>query len=139
MSDAKDTIQGYLQSISPNAVLQQSPGSNPPMWAAGLNHAGINMGLFLAGNSVHLIAGFGYVPRANVAPLYRQMLEFNLNSTGVFFAVKGDDNQLAIVCSRSAEGLDLQEFTWMLNQMAATFFQMAVPIAQKFQVSQTPT
>jgi hypothetical protein len=79
----------------------------------------------------------GYVPKANVAPLYRRLLALNTIFVGVYFCIF-DNNTIVLRTSRNLEGLDLFEFKLLLDGLCSNYFQHVMSVVQTFQVPSQP-
>lgn len=81
----------------------------------------------------------GYVPKTNVAPLYRRLLTLNALFIGVYFCIFDNKNTIVLRTSRNLEGLDLTEFKLLLDGLCSNYFQHVMNMAQTFQIPSQPT
>lgn len=137
-------INGYLKSLGYDQVLHEEPWSSSGSKAVVLGSAGLTftVSLFdLQGQELLVVQiNFGYLPKSNVSPLMRRMLELNTTIAGGFsLAINSADGTVMFVNSRYADGLDLNEFRKLLELVVSGYYTFCAPLAQEFQVSATPT
>jgi len=80
----------------------------------------------------------GYLPKANVAPVMRHLLEQNGTFIGLYYCVL-NDNAICLRCSRRIEGLDALELKLLLDGLCSTYWQNAQKLLETFQLPLTPT
>lgn len=138
MSNPEATINQYLKTMG--VVITQPfadlPGTNPVARFTLITHLNIITVIILDDLMIHLTITVGYLPKQNIAPLFRRLLNLNDTMSGPFFSV-GDD-VLSLQIRRQQESLDLTEFKWMLDQMGGMYQQNAVGLIQEFQLPQQP-
>jgi hypothetical protein len=141
MSPSLDKINKYLQSLG--FLEQMDSGGTWAPGSAGVNllHSGVSIMVhywYEAGILVMDI-GIAYMPRTNVAPFMRRLLELNGGmSAGFFFGVDAAD-LVMFRGMRYGEGLDLSEFKQMLDGGAQTYYTFAPALIQEFQLPLQPT
>jgi hypothetical protein len=134
----EDTINQYLNAIGIVIIrpFADLPETNPVVRFAVITHLNIITTIILDDQMVHLTNTVGYLPKQNIAPLFRRLLNLNSTMSGPFFSV-GDD-VLSLQIRRQQEGLDLIEFKWMLDQTGTMYWQFAAGLVQEFQIPQQP-
>jgi hypothetical protein len=115
----------------PSQLVELSPG-----WShARLNHAGLAIELYLDQDQwIAIEIPIGYLPKANVAPLFRRLLVLSTVMGGVFFCIGDNDNIVRLKITRGIDGLEVIELRWMLDQLSSRYFQYAPTLVQEFQL-----
>lgn len=141
MSIAKDKIDGFLKNMGFAAELALASGEGSSLWQVpgGVTHNGVLMTVALDAQTQSLFVqvGFGFVPKANIAPLLRRLLALNVTLIEGTFCLNEATNMLVLQLSRRAEHLEFADFKAILDGMAAKHFQVTVPLVQEFQIPQT--
>lgn len=137
MPSHEDKVNEFLSSMGFGVRLAERPPNPPYLTVASVNHMGLllevwkDRELFLS-----VSVGFGFVPKAAVAPLFRRMLELQSMMAGPFFALHPGQNVLFFQVTRSLDGLELIEFKTILDTVASCYWQHVLPLIQQFQIPQ---
>lgn len=137
MSNPEDTVNQFLKSMGFSVQLTPLEGF-PSVKFAVISHMGLNMVIFLDGPFIYPVVNLGYIPKANVAPLFRRMLTLNGQMGGPCFFVR-DDNSIALQVARQVEGIDLVEFRLMMDSLGTNYWQHAQHLIQEFQIPAQPS
>jgi hypothetical protein len=141
VSSAKDKIDGFLKNMGFTAALAPTSMGGATLWQVpgGVTHNAIPMAVALEGQTGTLFVqvAFGFVPKANVAPLFRRLLALNLTLIEGAFCLNEVTNALVVQVSRRAEHLEFADFKAILDGLAAKHYQIAAPLVHEFQIPQT--
>lgn len=139
MANQVENISQYLKSLGLNSLLEDVPGVNDFKRVV-INYVGVNMtvDLHLAGiPSLNMYLFFAYIPKINIAPVFRKLLNLN-NLLFAKLFIDENINAIGMKFQRPLEGLDFVEFKWMLDSLGAAFHQHAIPLVNEFQLPQQP-
>jgi hypothetical protein len=137
MPNPEENINQYLKSMGFSTSLAPAEGM-PNVRFAVVSHMGVNMAIVLDGPFVYPTVNLGYVPKMNVAPLLRRMLNLNAVMGGPQFFVREDDS-IGMQVARQVEGLDFVEFKSMLDSLGAAYWQNGAGLVQQFQIPAQPS
>ena len=140
MPSNEEKINEFLKSVGSQAQLAQTAGMALPNMQAIVAHMGVNFGVILDQNTFIICqSGIAYLPRANIAPLYRRLLALNLVMGGPYFGLVEQTNVISLQITRNVEGLDFVEFKWMLDQWAGIYWRYVPTLIQEFQLPLQPS
>lgn len=107
--------------------------------ASTVSHVGLNVSLQIHFENL-LVAQLiiGYLPKVNVAPVLRHLLEQNSALIGLYYCVL-NDKSICLRFSRRMEGLDALELKLLLDGLCSTYWQSAQKLPETFQLPLTPT
>lgn len=134
----EETVNQYLQKMNITIAKPFSdvPGTNPVHRFTLIKHLNLNIGIAIISDQyIYPFASLGYVPKQNIAPLLRRLLNLNSKMGGPYFYID-DAGGIQLSIMRKQEGLDYSEFKWMLDQLGGMFWQFAAGIIQEFQLPQ---
>lgn len=139
MDAIEDTINQYLKTlgVTINQPFNDVQGSNPVIRLTQINYMNIKMGIVVYGQIISPIILLGWLPKQNIAPLYRRLLNLNGVMGGSFFYIDVTGG-ITLALMRSPEGLDVSEFKWMLDQLGGMYWQHAATLVQEFQILLQP-
>ncbi len=102
---------------------------------ARVDHMGITLGVALIKDEVLVVeTGFAYVPRQNVAPLFRRLLAHNRSMTVVKFALREQDGSLSLKADRPIAGLDASELKAILDHVGTYYWRHIPGLVEEFQL-----
>ena len=144
MSSPEQTINEYLKRMELSLVAQWAT-SQTPQGSTMFSGQVIHMGLLLYINVdvgvqeyFAVSVPIGYVPKTNVAPLFRTLLVQSTGMSGAFFCLLEPTNLLAYRTARTLKGMDFVEFKHLVDLMAQLWWAVANPIVQQFQIPAQP-
>lgn len=143
MSDTQQNIEQYLSKMGLNLTVPWESAVNPQgttMISSQVTYMGLIVWLHLsvaANTHLALTVPMGYVPRTNVAPLYRALLVQSTSMAGAYFCIF-EPNVLAYRTARDVSGMDADEFRKILDNMVQVWMNVATPIIHQFQVPAQP-
>jgi hypothetical protein len=109
-------------------------------------HMGVSLGLIIELGTnpqpyeiLQINFSIGYIPKSNIAPLFRTLLARSAGMSGAFFYLNETTNLIGYKVQRYLSGIDFEEFKQMMDLMASLYWPVVNPIIQQFQISQQPT
>jgi hypothetical protein len=139
MATFEERINEFLKSMGfPSVGLTSNPPDPPQLKTVTVNHMGCPVHIsddneyFLV-----MIIAFAYLPRVNVAPFFRRLLELQGLMGGPCFTFQ-PDGLLKLQMCRQLEGLDFVEFKVMLDHLVGTYYQRVMPLVNEFQLPTQP-
>ncbi len=134
MSDNREKLAELLNLAAIDANLV--PGGTPDSHLTVVTVRGVKIVVLLIENTVHLVVNWGYLPKDNLAPLFRRFLatNYNLNNGGICLNDQG--RQLAWKNSHPMSGLTAEELSAMLDMAAVTYYQILTPLVTEFGIPQ---
>ena len=138
MSSNEVKIVEFLRTMGYTVQLLADTGTADLKYAD-IVHMGVNIRI-LKDREIFVAAqaGLGFVPKQNVAPFFRRLLELHSVMGGPYFAI-GSNNWLNFNMCRQLDGLELVEFRVMLDTLATNYWQRVAGLIQEFQVPQQPS
>jgi hypothetical protein len=141
MSPNEEKLSNFLKSLGYSAQLDEAPPPNPPgLKTVFAQHMGVNVSIWLDRDLILIITiVFGFLPKANTAPLMRRCLALNAKLIGVCIALaEGANPSLQLNGCRFMEGLDFVEFKALLDHSAMVYWQHVTPLINEFQIPMQP-
>jgi len=135
MSVHKDKFEQVLKTVVPTAIVVTGPDG---IERADFNYNGVLMTLVLVGDYLVNIATMGYLPKANLAPLYRALLVENHVFLGAWFCISDPLNAVRITNNCAMAELNTARLTNMLAFLAGVWYQKGMQITTGFQLTATP-
>lgn len=112
-----------------------SPWSNDVV-ASTVSNVGLQVSLQI--HFDNLLIGqlvIAFLPKANVAPILRHLLEENAKLIGLYYCVLTESNNaICLRFSRRMEGLDALELKLLLDNLCSTYWQTAQKLPETFQL-----
>jgi hypothetical protein len=139
MSRFKANMVQAMRGLGVNVDPNVPPGTtNFCQWV--VTHNGVpDINVMLDNDWVILSTPCKYLPKTNLAPLYRQMLLLNNRMLGSHLAIQDNDNMILLKSTCLATYCDTQRLLELLNLHTACYYQLVVPMQQQFPPSQMPT
>jgi hypothetical protein len=149
MYSAEQKINEYLETMGLSLSEQwqdlPSPAPGVSMKSGNVIHMGVTLQLIVEVGTnpppyefLSIACGVSFVPRTNVAPLFRTLLSRSASMGGAFFYLDEGSNSIWYKSARYLPGLDLAEFKQMMDHMATLYWPIVNPIIQQFQLPMEP-
>jgi hypothetical protein len=139
MATFEERINEFLRSMGfASAVLASAPADPPQLKTVAVNHMGCTV--YISDDNEYfllMMIAFAYLPKVNVAPFFRRLLELQGVLGGPCFTFQPDGLLKLQVC-RPLEGLDFVEFKVMLDHLVGTYYQRVMPLVNEFQLPTQP-
>jgi hypothetical protein len=140
MSENESNLIGYLKMMGIEAEFQHLPTTDGGTLKSTIfNH--MNQQLTLNLSNEDRFAAFkirvGYLPKANIAPLFRQILVQNNSNVGIWFSVNEHDNSVELVSIFDAD-IGFESFSRLLSRFNEYIVGQCIPILNTFQLPATP-
>jgi hypothetical protein len=142
---SEQTINEYLQKMGSSPVAQWTTSQNPQgttVFSGEAIHMGVRLWLMIEEGGVNeflaISVPIGFVPKTNVAPLFRMLLAQSTGMSGAYFCLVEASNLLMYRTARNLKGLDFVEFKDLVDVMAQLWWTVANPIIQQFQLPAQP-
>ena len=140
MATHEDKVNDFIKQIGATTELAVQPGDPPTVKVAQVDHMGLRIQVGVDNEALLTFdVAFGYVPKTNIAPLFRRLLALNGTIAHVAFGLFEKQNILKLQTSRSLEGLDFVEFKSLLDAVGQIYWQYVPGLIQEFQLPQQPT
>ena len=138
MANNVDKVQKLLRTLAPGATLEPLGGADRPLFALTVNHSDVPIFLYVDQAYLILQLEFGVLPKTNIAPLYRRLLEINSRAWGYALGITASNLLVARVVW-PIDALDQARLLERLNFMVLVNNTALVPLAQEFQIPSTAT
>ena len=136
----QQAINQFLKTVGIQNQLADLPGMAAPYAYTDSIYMGIPIRVVLDQDKyVYANMCLGYVPKMNVAPLYRRLLTLSAMTIGIYFCINDMDNAILLRSSRIVEGLDANEFKAMIDSICAWFLQFGPNLITEFQIPPQPS
>jgi hypothetical protein len=138
MATHEEKVHEFLKAMGYVVQLMNYPPNPPALKNALINHMGVPVSVFKDREIfVWVAVSIGFVPKVNVAPFFRRLLEMQATMGGPYFSIN-PDNSIGFQVCRQLEGLDLVEFRSMLDSLGSMYWQRVAQLVQEFQLPQQP-